>query len=271
MDRIDWTSGANVLERIIAYEAVHEINGWDDLRARLAEDRRCFALFHPAMPDDPLIFVEVALTDGVADAIGTLIAKEREIGDPLEADTAVFYSISNCHEGLRGISFGHFLIKQVVEELRLDLDNIKQFVTLSPVPGYRRWLQNTSVETLADTLQEDLHAARDILSSADSLNPTHLSDAARALLMRLCAHYLLNAAHQGQPLDPVARFHLSGGAALDQINWAADASPTGLERSFGIMVNYAYRLKDIEKNHELYFSEGKVIASAAVRKLAQPR
>lgn len=271
MDRIDWTSSANVLERIIAYEAVHEINGWDDLRARLAEDRRCFALFHPAMPDDPLIFVEVALTDGLADAIGPLIAKDREIGNVREADTAVFYSISNCHDGLRDISFGHFLIKQVVEDLRRDLDNIKQFVTLSPVPGFRQWLKDTSLESLPATLQDDVRAARDILRAAEPIDATELDDETRALLMRLCAHYLLNATREGKPLDPVARFHLSNGAALERINWAADSSPAGLERSIGIMVNYVYRLKDIEKNHELYFSEGKVVASAAVRKLALPR
>ena len=268
MEQIDWTGSANVLERIIAHEAVHEINGWDDLRARLAADRRCFALFHPAMPDDPLIFVEVALTDSVADAIAPLIAKEREIANVRETDTAIFYSISNCHDGLRGISFGHFLIKQVLEELRRDLDHIKQFATLSPVPGFCQWVTDTSPEVLAVDLQDGVAAARDILNGTEPLDPAELSDDSRALLMRLCAHYLLNETHKGEPMDAVARFHLGNGAALEQINWAADFSLAGIERSAGIMVNYVYRLEDIEKNHERYFAEGEVVASAAVRKLA---
>ena len=271
MDRIDWTSSATVLEKIIAYEAVHEINGWDDLRARLDEDRRCFAFFHPAMPDDPLIFVQVALTDGLADAVGPLIAKEREIANVREVDTAIFYSISNCHDGLRGISFGHFLIKQVIEELRRDLENIKQFVTLSPVPGFCQWTADTSLEEVPERLQEDVSAAREMLDDAGSLDPSQISEHARAILMRLCAHYLLNARHKGEPVDPVARFHLANGAALERINWEADSSLAGLEQSARIMVNYVYRIKDIEKNHEIYFAEGEVVASAAVRKLAQLR
>ena len=271
MDRIDWTSSANVLEKIIAYEAVHEINGWDDLHARLDEDRRCFAFFHPAMPDDPLIFVQVALTGGLAGAVGPLLAKDRKIVNVREADTAIFYSISNCHNGLRGISFGHFLIKQVIEELRRDLENIKQFVTLSPVPGFCHWIADASLEALPERLQEDVSAAREILGGTGPLDPTRISEATRAALMRVCAYYLLNARHEGEPVDPVARFHLANGAALERINWKADISLAGLERSAGIMVNYVYRLKDIEKNHEAYFAEGEVVASAAVRKLAPLR
>jgi len=268
MERMDWTSSAVVLEKIIAYEAVHEINGWDDLRARLAEDRRCFAFFHPAMPDDPLIFVQVALTDELASAVEPLIAEEREIANVRQTDTAVFYSISNCHEGLRGISFGHFLIKQVIEELRRDLENIVQFVTLSPVPGFCQWIEDASGEALPDRLQENVSTAREILHGAEPLDLDQISEESRALLMRLCAHYLLNVRHNGKPVDSVARFHLGNGAALERINWAADSSVAGLERSAGIMVNYVYRLKDIEKNHELYFAEDEVVASAAVRKLA---
>ena len=271
MDRIDWTSSANVLEKIIAYEAVHEINGWTDLRARLAEDRRCFAFFHPAMPDDPLIFVQVALANGSASAVGPLIANEREIANVREADTAIFYSISNCHDGLRGISFGHFLIKQVIEELRHDLENIQQFVTLSPVPGFCQWIADTSLEALPERLREDVTAARDILDGRRPPDPTQISEDTRAVLLRLCAHYLVNSRREGEPVDPVARFHLANGAVLERINWDADSSLAGLERSAGIMVNYVYRLKDIEKNHELYFAEGEVVASAAVRKLAQLR
>ena len=271
MDRIDWTSSASVLEKIIAYESVHEINGWDDLRARLAEDRRCFAFFHPAMPDDPLIFVEIALHDGLAGAIGPLIRKDREIVSVRDTDTAVFYSISNCHAGLRGVSFGHFLIKQVIEELRRDLLNIEHFVTLSPVPGFRQWLADTALESLPDTLQEDITVARENLQREESYDPDDVADDTRSLFMQLCAHYLLNVRQKGELIDPVARFHLANGAALEQINWAADSSAAGLEQSLGIMVNYVYRLGDIEKNHELFFAQGEVVASAAVRKLAQLR
>jgi malonyl-CoA decarboxylase len=271
IDRIDWSSAASVLERIIAYEAVHEINGWDDLRARLAKDRRCFAFFHPAMPDDPLIFVQVALTNEMPRAIGPLIARDRPIVDDRSADTAVFYSITNCHDGLRGISFGHFLIKQVLEELRRDLENIKRFTTLSPVPGLRRWIANTPVEALPENLGSDVAMARHILDSPQPLDPLALSEDAQAVLLRLCAYYLLEAKHDGMPVDPVARFHLGNGACLERINWAADLSRAGIERSAGIMVNYVYRLKDIEKNHELYFADGTLVAAASVRKLARIR
>lgn len=271
IDRIDWSSPANVLERIIAYEAVHEIHGWNDLRARLAEDRRCFAFFHPAMPDDPLIFVQVALTDEVARGIGPLIAGDRPIVDDRSADTAIFYSISNCHDGLRGISFGHFLIKQVIEELRRDLENIKHFSTLSPVPSLRRWIAKTPVEALPQKLQIDVAMARRILDGPQPFDPIEMAEDVQAVLLRLCAYYLLEAKHDREPMDPVARFHLGNGASLERINWAADSSRVGIERSAGIMVNYVYRLKDIEKNHELYFTDGVIVAAAAVRKLAHVR
>ncbi|MGI9258402.1 MAG: malonyl-CoA decarboxylase domain-containing protein, partial [Gammaproteobacteria bacterium] len=272
MVRIDWNSSANVLEKIVNYEAVHEINGLDDLRTRLADDRRCFAFFHPAMPDDPLIFVQVALSNDVADSIGPLISGSREIGSAKDADTAIFYSISNCHDGLRGISFGNFLIKQVIEELRRDLENIKHLVTLSPVPGLCHWITTVSLEGMSERLEEDVFAAREMLTE-DSESPPldQFSDHAQAILMRLCAHYLLNAKLEGEPVDPVARFHLGNGAELERINWGADSSPAGRERSAGIMVNYVYRLKEIERNHERYFAEGEVVASSAVRKLAQSR
>ena len=268
MERIDWTSSANVLEKIIEYEAVHEINGWDDLRARLADDRRCFAFFHPAMPDDPLIFVEVALTESTADAIRPLLAPDRSTTNPRHADTAVFYSISNCHHGLQSISFGHFLLKQVIEELRRDLDNIETFVTLSPVPGFRRWLESAQLDSLPETRVADVETAREFLAKSTELYLDDVPDGQRTSLMRLCSYYLLNAKAGNQPLDPVTRFHMSNGASLQQINWAADPSPAGLERSAGIMVNYLYNLADIEKNHERYLAEGVLTASADVRKLA---
>lgn len=272
MARIDWNSSANVLEKIVNYEAVHEINGLDDLRTRLADDRRCFAFFHPAMPDDPLIFVQVALSNNVADAIEPLISDSREVARAKDADTAVFYSISNCHNGLRGISFGNFLIKQVIEELRRDLENIKRLVTLSPVPGLCRWITTVSIDGMSERLEEDIFAVRELLAG-DPESPTleQFSEQAQAMLMRLCAHYLLNVKRNSEPVDPVARFHLGNGAELERINWGADSSPAGRERSAGIMVNYVYRLKDIEKNHERYFADGEVVASSAVRKLAQPR
>jgi malonyl-CoA decarboxylase len=271
MDRIDWSSSANVLEKIIAYEAVHEINGWDDLRTRLAGDRRCFAFFHPAMPDDPLIFVQVALTDEIARSIEPLIARNRLIVDDRDADSAVFYSISNCHDGLRGISFGHFLIKQVIEELRRDLDNVKRFATLSPVPGLCRWITNTPIEALPQELEADLAMARRILDDSQAGDLREIGEDAEAVPLRLCAYYLLEAKADGEPIDPVARFHLGNGASLERINWLADSSRAGIERSAGIMVNYVYRLKDIEKNHELYFADGTIVAAAAVRKLLQAR
>jgi malonyl-CoA decarboxylase len=272
MARIDWNSSANVLEKIVNYEAVHEINGLDDLRTRLADDRRCFAFFHPAMPDDPLIFVQVALSNSVADSIEPLISDSREIGSAKEADTAIFYSISNCHDGLRGISFGNFLIKQVIDELRRDLENIEHLFTLSPVPGLCRWITSVSLEGMSERLEQDIFAAREMLTGdPESSGLTQFSEHAQAILMRLCAHYLLNAKQNGEPVDPVARFHLGNGAELERINWEADSSPAGRERSAGIMVNYVYRLKDIERNHERYFADGEVVASSAVRKLAQSR
>ena len=269
MQRIDWDSPASVLEKIVAYEAVHEINGFEDLRTRLAEDRRCFAFFHPAMPSDPLIFVQVALSNELASAIEPLIAGQRQVGSAHDADTAVFYSISNCHKGLRGISFGSFLIKQVIEELRRDLDGIEHFVTLSPVQGFRAWVAEVEAEVLAEAQQRDLAVAREVATGAEALESGTMPASAQAALMRLCAHYLLEVKRGGEPLDPVARFHLGNGAVLERLNFNADPSAVGLERSFGLMVNYVYRLKEIETNHERYMTEGRIAASSAVRNLAR--
>jgi malonyl-CoA decarboxylase len=183
MERIDWNSPASVLEKMVAYEAVHKIDGLEDLRTRLAADRRCFAFFHPAMPGDPLIFVQVALTEGAADAIAPLIASDRELTNLHDTDTAVFYSITNCHTGLRGISFGNFLLKQVIEELRHDLENVSQFVTLSPIPGFGAWLTTTPIDELPETLREDVYAAREIVEAQASLDLLGISEHARAILM----------------------------------------------------------------------------------------
>lgn len=274
--QIDWTSSATVLERIIQYEAVHEIHGWDDLRNRLREDRRCFAYFHFAMPDDPLIFVQVALTEGLAAAIEPLLAFERDIGDPRAADTAMFYSISNCHAGLQGISFGHFLIKQVVEELRRDLDNIEQFATLSPIPGFRPWLLRADAEAVPAELRAVLERLRAGLGNGSGAEqPPALANrlaTEQAGLLGLCAHYLLETRRDdGQPLDPVARFHLANGASVERLNWAADQSAAGFERSLGIMVNYLYAPKEIERHHEAYFRDGSIAASSQVRRLLRAR
>ena len=242
--RIDWTSPAALLERLIAYEAVHEIQSWDDLRRRVApEDRRCFAFFHPALPDDPLIFVEVALTRGIPGAIAPILELDRPTLPADQADTAVFYSISNCQEGLRGISFGNSLIKQVVEVLGRELPQLSTFVTLSPLPGLARWAEETG------------HVPAD---PADG-------EAIRAL----AARFLLEAkARDGQPRDPVARFHLGNGAEIKAIHAAADTSPRGAAQSYGAMVNYLYDPARVEENHETYATKGTVMAAREIRALA---
>jgi malonyl-CoA decarboxylase len=258
MRMIDWNSPALVLEKIIDYEAVHEIRGWDDLRNRLHEDRLCFAFFHPAMPDDPLVFVEVALTVGIPEAIAPLLTQEREPTDQQKFDTVVFYSISNCHPGLSGISFGNFLIKHVVEEVRQEIPGIRTFVTLSPVPGFRHWLQDADISAFA---QGDI--AERVREPVTDVIPVEIRD----LLMKLCAHYLLEVKSGTLAKDAVARFHLGNGARLHRLNWGADLSARGKEQSAGIMVNYLYDLDKIEVNHDAYFDQGVISASKAVRRL----
>jgi malonyl-CoA decarboxylase len=261
--RIDWSTPANILEQIIRYEAVHEIRDWDDLRRRIDPvDRRCYAFFHPALIDAPLIFVEVALTETIPGAIAPLLAVDRKPVPTDRARTAVFYSISNTQRGLGGISFGNFLIKQVVEELRRELPKLDTFVTLSPVPNFMTWLKQTT-----DVTDED----REILKALDE--PKWSEDAEKTALLRavlepLAAHYFLKArTPKGRLIDSVARFHLGNGARLERIDWLGDLSPKGLRESAGIMVNYLYRLEDIEKNHEAYANDGEVVASGAVKKL----
>ena len=258
MRRIDWASPAMVLEKIIDYEAVHEINGWDDLRSRLREDRRCFAFFHPALQNDPLVFVEIALTDEVPDAMPPLLLQERETPSPDKVTTVVFYSISNCHPGLAGITFGNFLIKSVVGELQKEIPTLKTFVTLSPVPGFRKWLLKADLEEL---LSEDL-AARVIEPVGRVVDATVYDE-----LIKLCAHYLLKVKTGELPRDPVARFHLGNGARLHRLHGGADLSAKGREQSAGIMVNYLYDLPKIEENHEAYFDEGKISASRTVNRM----
>ena len=272
--RIDWSSPANVLEKIIRYEAVHEIHGWDDLRRRIdAPDRRCYAFFHPALADEPLIFVEIALTEDIPGAIAPLLAEDRKTIRPANADTAVFYSISNCQAGLAGVSFGNFLIKQVVEELQRELPGLETFVTLSPVPGFRFWLKAAADELPVNDEERAVLAALDDWDWVE--NPTAAAYM-RLILEPLAAHYFLKLrTPDGRAIDPVARFHLGNGARLERINWLGDRSRKGLRESAGIMVNYLYDLGEIEANHEAYANQREIVASPAVRKLlkqeAKPR
>jgi len=262
--RIDWSTPANILEQIIRYEAVHEIRDWDDLRRRIDPvDRRCYAFFHPALADAPLIFVEVALTDTIPGAIAPLLAVNRQPVGIERARTAVFYSISNTQRGLGGISFGNFLIKQVVEELRRELPKLDTFVTLSPVPSFVPWLKQPDAP-----LSEEERAVLQHLDEPKWYENEETTAQLRTVLEPLAAYYFLKArTSKGRVIDPVARFHLGNGARLERIDWLGDLSPKGLRESAGIMVNYLYRLDDIEKNHETYANEGEVVASSAVKKL----
>jgi malonyl-CoA decarboxylase len=263
--RIDWSTPANILEKIIRYEAVHEIRDWNDLRRRIDPvDRRCYAFFHPALVDEPLIFVEVALTETIPAAIAPLLAEDRKPVAVERARTAVFYSISNTQRGLGGISFGSFLIKQVVEELRRELPKLENFVTLSPVPGFMGWLKQASDVPVTE---EDRALLRR-LDEPDWVNNVELAAQLRSLLEPLAAWYFLKArTAKGRLIDSVARFHLGNGARLERIDWLGDLSPKAMRESAGLMVNYLYRLDDIEKNHEAYANQGEVAASSAVKKL----
>ncbi len=266
---IDWSTPAIVLEKIIRYEAVHEIRDWNDLRRRIGlPDRRCYAFFHPALADEPLIFVEVALTGKMPAAIDPILATDREPIRPHEAGTATFYSISTCQKGLRGVSFGNFLIKQVVDELVRELPEVKTFVTLSPVPGFKRWLGRFLEDESSGFLNAADRAILDSLGANGWAQERTAAEALKTVLLPLTAHYFLRARNtHGEPVDPVARFHLGNGARLERINWLGDTSEKGLSRAAGLMVNYRYVLKDIEKNHEAYANHGEIAASSGVSKL----
>jgi malonyl-CoA decarboxylase len=281
--RITWDSPASLLERLTVYEAVHAIRSWKDLKNRLEADRRCFAYFHPRMPDEPLIFVEVALTQGMADNVQILLDETAPLGDPSEADSAIFYSISNCQRGLSGISFGDFLIKRVVDQLAAELPHLKTYATLSPLPGFRAWLDKQLAERgddLATPSERKLIEALPLEPAERSLTrllgkpgwhkDEAVAQALRAPLLRLGARYLLNErTPSGRALDPVAHFHLSNGARVERIDWRADLSGRGQQQSYGMMVNYLYRLADIEDDHEAYFGDGRVTASTAIQRLAK--
>jgi malonyl-CoA decarboxylase len=258
LQRIDWNTPATVLEKLIAYEAVHEIRGWDDLRRRLEHDRRCFGFFHPLLPDEPLIFVEVALTLDLPGSVQRLLDAPVPPDDLVpDYKAAIFYSITNCQAGLRGIPLGNFLIKQVTEELTASVPSLNLFSTLSPVPGYVRWVRETGGE-----LPDPVAAA--VTAEASEVD-TELEDQ----VVRSCTRYLLTAKRKLQPLDSVARFHLRNGARLERVNWAGDISRKGLQESYGLMVNYVYDTDELADNHEAYANEYRVAHSASVAALAE--
>ncbi|MFN7087026.1 MAG: malonyl-CoA decarboxylase [Burkholderiales bacterium] len=269
LQRIDWHTPAIVLEKLIKYEAVHEITGWRDLQRRLEADRRCFAFFHPALPDEPLIFIEIALTKGMSDAVQPLLDLDSPVSDPQTADTAVFYSITNCQRGLRGVSFGNLLIKQVAQVLEREFPKIKTFATLSPLPGFRAWLASVQEPLAATAAGRNAIEAIKLLDTADWFRQDSTAERVRKYLMPLGAYYLIHARKDAEPLDGVARFHLGNGARLERLNWLADTSKQGLQRSGGLMVNYLYRLDDVENNHEIYIKQHRVAASHRMKKLAR--
>jgi malonyl-CoA decarboxylase len=244
--RITWQSPALVLEKLIAYEAVHRIESWHDLKNRLDRDRRCYAFFHPRMPNEPLIFVEIALAQGLPGSVQVLLDEQAPIGEVRAADTAVFYSISNAQKGLRGISLGNLLLKRVIADLQRDLPWLKTFATLSPIPGFRRWLQRAAPQMARAGAPED---------------------ALREPLLKLCARYLVQEKASGLPVDPVAQFHLHNGASVDRIFWRADASERGLAQSCGMMASYRYDPGEVDRNHEEFLGSGRVAAAKRVLRL----
>ena len=283
LQRITWDSPAALLEKLSVYEAVHQVRGWMDLKNRLDSDRRCFAFFHPRMPSEPLIFVEVALVSGMAGNIQALLDARAPLSDPRNADAAIFYSISNAQKGLAGVSFGGFLIKRVADQLASEFPRVKTFATLSPLPGFRVWLDQQFSEGLPGVLDKNDRKAlasalgennvnkgalKQVLADNSWLKDPVLTKALEGPLLRLAARYLAEAKREdGKALDPVANFHLSNGARIERINWLGDTSKKGLQQSAGVMVNYQYRLDDVEDNHEAYEGESKVAMSSAVAKL----
>ncbi len=259
LTRMSWSTPAALLEKLIDYEAVHAIRSWSDLKNRLQSDRRCFAFFHPRMPDEPIIFVQVALVNELSDNIQELLDESAPLANPSQANTAIFYSISNAQTGLAGVGFGDFLIKRVVAALKTELPNINTFSTLSPIPGLRRWLDEINeAEMLSVEEQERLSkipeftSIKDAIATLDWHQEQDLVQALKDPLTRLTAHYLVNEKRRHRALDPVANFHLNNGARLERINWLADTSSKGIQESAGMMVNYLYKLDEIENNHERY-------------------
>ena len=304
LSRITWQSPAALLEKLVQYEAVHAIQSWNDLKNRLDSDRRCYGFFHPRMPLEPLIFVEVALVEDLADNVQALLDEQAPVMDHQKASTAIFYSISNTQTGLRGISFGNFLIKRVVADLQRDFPHLKTFATLSPIPGLVRWVgknpealaasfASSDWKRLASAVAQSQPASADAPSPAVSPTapapqglehpvlqslfggqggwPTDeaVVQALREPLLRLAAHYLLHARRGDGPADPVARFHLGNGARVEQLNWLADTSAKGLAQSWGLMVNYLYDPERIESNLEQFATEGRIDAAASIKRMSQ--
>src|SRR6266404_2250998 len=276
--RIDWRSPAALLEKLVAYEAVHAIRSWRDLKNRLDSDRRCFAFFHPHMPEEPLIFVEVALVQGMAGNVQRLLDPKAPTRDSQAADTAIFYSISNCQQGLAGVSFGNFLIKRVAQELQKQLPNVKDFATLSPIPGLRAYidgrLKNEGDALLTSSEIASLSPVTDAARGAAAVRllldrPSWpevpaINKALRPILTRLAATYLTSTDDRGRALDRVAHFHLGNGARVERLNWLGDTSANGFKQAYGMMVNYRYKLSDVDANHEAY-AGGKVVPSREIR------
>ncbi|HAC80741.1 MAG TPA: Malonyl-CoA decarboxylase [Deltaproteobacteria bacterium] len=270
LERITWNSSAALLEKLVAYEAVHAIRSLEDLRNRLDSDRRCYALFHPSMPGEPLAFVEVALVAGLSSSIQKLLDEKAPVGDPHAADTAIFYSISSPQKGLRGISFGEYLLRGAARLLRQDLPQLGTFATLSPIPGFRVWLESRLARENAEFLDPDdpLRASlTTVLENRESLLEPETAAQLSPDLQKLCARYFHATRADGTPIDPVARFHLRNGARIEAIHANADISPKGLRQSLGLMVNYRYAAETLESNQATYETEQKIHAAAAVRAL----
>lgn len=275
--RISWDSPASLIEKLIKYEAVHDIKSWADVKNRLDSDRRCYGFFHPRLPDVPLIFVEVALVDAIASSIMPLLDEQADASDLNKATTAIFYSISNTQVGLRGVSFGDSLIKRVVETLKDEFPKLKTFATLSPIPGFRSWLAKNAaglLEQLGDKERTALGRAvgyeppgvGHFLSAAEGALALPEKSPVRLMLLHCAANYLGQASSDGKPVDPVARFHLGNGARIERLNWAGDPSPKGLKQSYGLMVNYLYDLKRLDKYRD-QFAQGKIPASGSIEDL----
>ena len=275
--RISWDSPASLIEKLIRYEAVHDIRSWADVKNRLDSDRRCYGFFHPRLPDEPLIFVEVALMDSMADCITPLLDESADASDLNRATTAIFYSISNTQAGLRGVSFGDSLIKRVVEALKLEFPKLRCFATLSPIPGFRSWLGKHAEAMLEKLSEKDRSAlglalaskppnASAFLAAAEAAPSLPEKSPVRQMLLRCAAHYLGQAHDAGKPLDPVARFHLGNGARVERLDWLGDPSPKGLKQSYGLMVNYLYDLKRLDK-HRALLAQGKIPVADAIEDL----
>ncbi|HYF17777.1 MAG TPA: malonyl-CoA decarboxylase family protein, partial [Ramlibacter sp.] len=252
--RIDWDSPASLVEKLIKYEAVHDIRSWADVKNRLDSDRRCYGFFHPRLPGEPLIFVEVALMDGIADSITPLLDEDGAAADLARATTAIFYSISNTQAGLKGVSFGDSLIKRVAEELRTEFPRLRTFATLSPIPSLRSWMGK--------------HAPAELLAALNDPLALPPRSPRRQQLLAWAARYLVKELENGRPCDPVARFHLGNGARVERLNWGADPSPKGLKQSYGLMVNYLYDVKRLDRNRTL-LAQGRVPASSQVEDLME--